>query len=539
MPKCGRRADLPPFEGHVSGIMTEGFINRNAPFGTQFTPTFRTKIVGGKPRYVKETQKSFRLSKEGRLIQTPTANATQDDGVQTEFGMADLTSSEGAYTKQQPNSEWKNHAVLPPIPSSEAAYNKTYHQSLSENGVANPLGKSPEVERKVTHGQSHGVHSHQEANYQPKVYDNSEVHKQYQWKPAAGYSYLPTQPITLSKDQEMFLLHKLAADVSNCDVDQTKHVYQEMAAKDRSLSGWGSYTDFGIALQKHGQQLLQSDNPLDTEQLRAAFSKADRSHRLTLSQSQVKEICKRMKVPIHEQVINEMLAHCHTHGDGQYLWTDFIEILERVQPQATGLFIPKSKRPLEYAKKYLQPNENWPHPDPSRVRLEPINSEHAPSNSKPLHLDARETLQPTPERTAHGKTDFMPNRTLQHQNVSAPAALNTQRAGKVEATGKQEQVSPRGLGLSTIPKVQPWSKEVPDPWFTGFRKMAEALYRNDLDRKGSMKAEQCRWLISEYNEIFDLQLQPEEIAHCIHRNTTASGTEIDGLLQHLLAFRTN
>jgi len=142
--------------------------------------------------------------------------------------------------------------VLPPIPSSEAAYNKTYHQSLSENGVANPLGKSPEVERKVTHGQSHGVHSHQEASYQPKVYDNSEVHKQYQWKPAAGYSYLPTQPITLSKDQEMFLLHKLAADVSNCDVDQTKHVYQEMAAKDRSLSGWGSYTDFGIALQKHG-----------------------------------------------------------------------------------------------------------------------------------------------------------------------------------------------------------------------------------------------------------------------------------------------
>ena len=37
--------------------MTQEFVNRNAPFGTNFTPTVRTKIIGGIPRQVKETQR--------------------------------------------------------------------------------------------------------------------------------------------------------------------------------------------------------------------------------------------------------------------------------------------------------------------------------------------------------------------------------------------------------------------------------------------------------------------------------------------------
>ena len=48
-------------------------------------------------------------------------------------------------------------------------------------------------------------------------------------------------------------------------------------------------------------------------------------------------------------------------------WTDFVELLEKVQPHATGLPIPQSKRPLEYARKYRQPTENWPHPNPAAL----------------------------------------------------------------------------------------------------------------------------------------------------------------------------
>lgn len=52
-----------------------------------------------------------------------------------------------------------------------------------------------------------------------------------------------------------------------------------------------------------------------------------------------------------------------------------------------------------------------------------------------------------------------------------------------------------------------------------------------------MKADKCNWLITEYNEIYDLQLNPIDIERAINRNNTLSGTEIDGLLQNLLALR--
>lgn len=51
-----------------------------------------------------------------------------------------------------------------------------------------------------------------------------------------------------------------------------------------------------------------------------------------------------------------------------FSWMQFIEFLEKVQPRQTGLTIPKSKRPLEYAKDYGNPSSNWPHaevPKPS------------------------------------------------------------------------------------------------------------------------------------------------------------------------------
>ena len=47
-------------------------------------------------------------------------------------------------------------------------------------------------------------------------------------------------------------MQKLAADLAGASLDQVKVVYEEMAANDRTLTGMGSYTDLGLALQKHG-----------------------------------------------------------------------------------------------------------------------------------------------------------------------------------------------------------------------------------------------------------------------------------------------
>jgi hypothetical protein len=46
-----------------------------------------------------------------------------------------------------------------------------------------------------------------------------------------------------------------------------------------------------------------------------------------------------------------------------YRWHSFLEFLQRVRPSNTGLPIPVSKRPLEYAKHYPEPVPNWPRTD--------------------------------------------------------------------------------------------------------------------------------------------------------------------------------
>lgn len=49
-----------------------------------------------------------------------------------------------------------------------------------------------------------------------------------------------------------------------------------------------------------------------------------------------------------------------------------------------------------------------------------------------------------------------------------------------------------------------------------------------------MKADQCKWFITEYNDIYGLRFNPSVIEACVNKNTTTSGTEIDGLLSSLL-----
>lgn len=51
------QSDVPTFETEIGGIFNRDLVNRNAPFGTHYTPSLRTKIVGGKPLTIQETQR--------------------------------------------------------------------------------------------------------------------------------------------------------------------------------------------------------------------------------------------------------------------------------------------------------------------------------------------------------------------------------------------------------------------------------------------------------------------------------------------------
>lgn len=144
---------------------------------------------------------------------------------------------------------WNNHNIVPPITTRPSA-----EQYSSERGNKNDDSVEQFLERNkaAANHQMSDAKSIDTSNYAPKNSSNESPKHEYQWKPAAGYSYLPTKPVPLTKDQEFFIIDKLARELTGCGLEQVRAVYQEVAANDHQLSGWTGFADFGLALQKHG-----------------------------------------------------------------------------------------------------------------------------------------------------------------------------------------------------------------------------------------------------------------------------------------------
>ena len=61
-----------------------------------------------------------------------------------------------------------------------------------------------------------------------------------------------------------------------------------------------------------------------------------------------------MQFSITVSIVNNLMVDVH------FSWQQFLQFLEKVQSAQTGLPIPQSKRPLEYARQYPEPLDSWP-----------------------------------------------------------------------------------------------------------------------------------------------------------------------------------
>ncbi|XP_071137782.1 uncharacterized protein [Mytilus edulis] len=97
---------------------------------------------------------------------------------------------------------------------------------------------------------------------------------------------------------------------------------------------------------------------LDIERLYRDFQSVD-NKRETLSKAQISDVLYQNRVPLQDSLLDHIL-HKFQQSNGQYNWQQFLSFLEKVQSVQTGLPIPQSKRPLEYAKQYPPPHDSWP-----------------------------------------------------------------------------------------------------------------------------------------------------------------------------------
>ncbi|XP_052775962.1 uncharacterized protein LOC128213890 isoform X25 [Mya arenaria] len=186
------------------------------------------------------------------------------------------------------------------------------------------------------------------------------------------------------------------------------------------------YRDREVAklLQMITTELSKSNYKMDWTSWQNAFFEKDRDRRDTLSAAQIKDICYDHKLPLSDSLLNQILSLCEdSNRDGQYKWHEFLEFMRRVRPSLTGLPIPVSKRPLDYAKHYPAPGPNWPRTeDSTEHRNSSPRRDISPRREPPSHRKGQDDrvaslLQRAPSRYERPKSYAEPQREIGSYNI--------------------------------------------------------------------------------------------------------------------------
>ncbi|XP_052775958.1 uncharacterized protein LOC128213890 isoform X21 [Mya arenaria] len=220
------------------------------------------------------------------------------------------------------------------------------------------------------------------------------------------------------------------------------------------------YRDREVAklLQMITTELSKSNYKMDWTSWQNAFFEKDRDRRDTLSAAQIKDICYDHKLPLSDSLLNQILSLCEdSNRDGQYKWHEFLEFMRRVRPSLTGLPIPVSKRPLDYAKHYPAPGPNWPRTeDSTEHRNSSPRRDISPRREPPSHRKGQDDSGYVPswqQRTERG--DYEPrdrNRDMPRRNERVASLL--QRAPSRYERPKSYAEPQREIGSYNIPNQE-------------------------------------------------------------------------------------
>lgn len=332
-------------------------------------------------------------------------------------------------------------------------------------------------------------------------------------------------------------------------------------------------------------QLENSGASIDMNRVHQVFQAVDREQRGVLSDSQIKQAACTCRIPLQESVLNQIIRRCDS-SNGQYRWQDFVSFIERVQPSVTGLPIPDSKKPLEYAKVPPVPSADWPklpyQPSPQPTISprqdtmrggEPVPtnrySDQAPAAGVRM-MGARQRSQnvsPTrnllagpPSRgditsRAHSrhsldmndppakvyKSEGDPNGDL---NLSHPRMERLdnidqalQKQAQIEKLERelqqveQEYKTKRSNMIDQEKNRQSQQKQAIIPWLDRFMKMAGAMYALDTRNTGLLPSKELMWIAEQYNVNYDLGLSSGALTNALRQSLSGDKVAIDSYLR--------
>ncbi|XP_013414388.1 uncharacterized protein LOC106176510 isoform X2 [Lingula anatina] len=287
------------------------------------------------------------------------------------------------------------------------------------------------------------------------------------------------------------------------------------------------YEDNAKLLRIIEDTFLQSKDEIDLEKMRSLFAKADRERRGTLSRDQIKDICVYSSLPLQGSILDRVVDKCKgMHG--QYHWEQFLEYLERVQPLHTGLPIPDSKKPLEYAKQILEPTESWPRkPTESPVQVSPRGIDPgrgaygAPSTSG--------------QQMKYNTVDPNDQMHLRHSRMDKLDHLDSRFKEQTRSDSIEHQLKELEDNYQYARRrLEEERRHETEPWFQRFMKLANALYESDTDHSGALPEDEVERLCNMYNDAYYLDIPENEIRKAVRHSSSDRGlVYIDPLLQKL------
>ncbi|XP_052246638.1 uncharacterized protein LOC127855251 isoform X4 [Dreissena polymorpha] len=515
--------------------MAPEIVRKDAPFGTESTPTITMKIIGGRQVPVIEKHATYNPEYLGSRIQPLRPIADKPNHVDPRTH-GDIPG--GYYTREiqptglnrRPDSKdvvRAQYKALPPIQLNRTRNDmSTVFESEPWTDDKHPQLAS-ETEYKQNYFTSRGDSGNMNPNDQSSASKDhhfvSESEKNNLFMLVPRNVLLPVDPIRLTREQEVVLCKLICNDLYRFDPKELREVYVECSQHDKELRGFcgmevldnnlrrhkaylsdtlrivaaqfvdpnypgkvnyervlsfiGSalqlnakgqlekgltpgrpepereYDGYGMGKDRESPHRSNSDKPkyymengesfktgsiyrdrevakllrmveqelskntykMDWTRWQNAFHEKDRDHRETLSAAQIKDICYDQKLPLSDSLVNQILSLCEdSNRDGQYRWHNFLEFLSRVRPSNTGLPIPVSKRPLEYAKHYPAPVPNWPRTDDStEVRYYVTNPKQR--GTSPRRQSPRQDYQ-SPRRGQDDRGQNSPDPEQRHGN---------------------------------------------------------------------------------------------------------------------------
>ena len=498
MPKIGRLTGNEKNNStNTNYLFGSAAVTRNAPFGNIDTPKLRIKIIGGKKIPVAEKQ--------------PPPN--HEDGEAYEMASAALNPAP-ASPVIHPHQETINEDTEM-LNLSQRERNNDYELSncLREELVEFKVGKLKDIYLELT-GFDHNMTG----------YVNQDD---------LGYALIRAQmPITprslrfltakfvSPKDKEKVNYEKLLSfigEVLNRSNSTETKTHDHMHKLNQSGKNTGQYKcitskgqyfnpithneeDYSSGstrfpyqdrnnaklLRYIEQQLVESETDLDFEKIWSVFMESDRAHRGKLSRRQIKDLTVHCRIPLQDSLVDQIINRCDG-SNGQFDWQQYLEFIERVKPVHTGLNIPESKKPTEFARHVPTPSTNWP-------------------------KEIKDTRRGSPEVNSD-----------QNKNSSDP--IDEQKF-EVEIA-RQEPIKAASLKNDT--------RNIPtsEPWFERFMKLADELYTVDDQATGYLPEEEVKWLVKKSNLLHHLHLSDEDIHTSISSCEEEGSVPIDQVLRRL------